>query len=164
MPLFVSVPYCLQTLLRTPPPQSSTAVPTPRLPVPVAYANLHFVDVHQYNLTNKFNKTIWSSDCSSHSILGLGTSAGMCMLSLPTQQWCPGSLREQKDMLAVRWSSTHVLLGGTREGTVWHSDQRVPVTERLLRHPSPVTGLGMLDDFRVVVAGMNNQVRQEGIH
>ncbi|MCJ1315808.1 hypothetical protein MMC15_001128 [Xylographa vitiligo] len=115
-------------------------------------------NVHQYNLTNKFNKTIWSSDCSSHSILGLGTSAGMCMLSLPTQQWCPGSLREQKDMLAVRWSSTHVLLGGTREGTVWHSDQRVPVTERLLRHPSPVTGLGMLDDFRVVVAGMNNQL------
>ncbi|MCJ1432140.1 hypothetical protein MMC27_001496 [Xylographa pallens] len=112
----------------------------------------------QKTLTEKHKNTIWSSDCSPGSIIGLGTSAGMLMLSLSTEQWCHGSLEEHKDMLAVRWSSRHVLLGGTRKGTVWQSDERVPVTERLLQHPGPVTGLGMLDDYRVVIAGMNNQL------
>ncbi|MCJ1382675.1 hypothetical protein MMC17_005788 [Xylographa soralifera] len=123
----------------------------------IAHANFHYIDI-QKTLTETHNNTIWSSDCSPGSIIGLGTSQGMLMLSLSTEQWCPGSLEKHKDMLAVRWSSTHVLLGGTRKGTVWQSDQRVPVTERLLRHPSPVTGLGMLDNYRVVVAGMNNQL------
>ena len=158
MPLFILMPFCLQKLLRTPPTPSSTVVASPILSVLFAQANLYSIDI-QKTLTEKHKSTIWSSDCNPDSIIGLGTSAGMLMFSLSTEQWCPGSLEEHKDMLAVRWSSRHVLLGGTRKGTVWQSDERVPVTERLLQHSAPVTGLGMLDDYRVVVAGMNNQVR-----
>ncbi|MCJ1387260.1 hypothetical protein MMC18_000100 [Xylographa bjoerkii] len=104
------------------------------------------------------NDTVWSSDCSPASDLAVGTSGGMRVLSLDTEQWSLNPLTEHKDILAVHWSSKHILLGGSRKGTVWRTDQRVPATERLIRHPSSVTGLKMLDEHRVVVAGMINQL------
>ena len=67
--------------------------------------------------------------------------------------------KTQSDILAVHTGLPKTILAGARDGAVWLYDLRSRESVRRLKHPSAVTGIRSADEYRVVVAGMQDQVR-----
>jgi len=72
--------------------------------------------------------------------------------------WAVDEDTDYSDVLAVRWLSPCLLVGGCRSGLVDLHDRRVPKKIKLLKHSSAVTSIRGIDEHRVLVAGMNHQV------
>jgi len=119
----------------------------------------------QYDLAGTRHTSVWGACVNSdHSnpTTAVATSRGIrCIypnLSSTHPNWAVHEDDDHSDVLAVRWLSPFLLVGGCRSGLVDLHDQRVPKKVDLLKHSSAVTSLRSIDEHRVLVAGMNNQV------
>lgn len=116
----------------------------------------------QYDLSGTRHASVWGAHVSSdHSnpTIAVATSRGVrCMYPTTNRNWAVDEDKDCSDVLAVRWLSPCLLMGGCRSGLVDLHDRRVPKKIKLLQHSSAVTGIRSIDEHRVVVAGMNHQV------
>ncbi|KAL9107531.1 MAG: hypothetical protein Q9187_008416 [Circinaria calcarea] len=73
--------------------------------------------------------------------------------------WLEDYYETKSHVFAVSWQSPSLLAAGCRNGVVWLYDRRSGGKVQRLKHPSAVTHLRKVDEFRVVAAGLQNNVR-----
>ena len=119
----------------------------------------------QYDLAGARHTTVWGACVSldhSNPTIAVATSRGIrCLYPnlLPSHpNWAIDEDEDHSGVLAVRWLSPFLLVGGCRNGLVELHDRRVSEKVKLLKHSSAVTSIRSIDEQRVVVAGMNHQV------
>lgn len=119
----------------------------------------------RYDLSGIHHTSIWGACVSpdpSNPTIAAATSRGICCIYLgvsSTDQQCTVEKEDDhSDVLAARWLSPFLLLGGCRSGLVELHDRRVRKKLNLLKHSSAATSIRSIDEHRVVVAGMNHQV------
>ena len=118
---------------------------------------------------------IWASTSSPqvHDLFALGTSNGVMFVkvsldgghspwSILGNVWETRTTATASDVFAVEFTSPSTLLVGQRHGGVDLMDLRHEDvnrhTESYLRHPSCVTHIRRVDDWHVVVNGLENSV------
>ena len=117
-----------------------------------------------YKLHPSRSDYVWDSDADSDSAqptIAAATSKGIYYLKMTTTGTYDSDetkTTSKSDVLAVRWLSPKLLLGGCRNGNVLLYDQRVEKDVQALYHPSGVVRLRVVDEHRVVVAGMEDQL------
>lgn len=142
----LSLPPCLPPEIRKP------NLPTP---IPLGITVL---------LRPSTETSIWTSlpsPQSSTPTIALGTSHGINILTETLSNWVEGrTLTTSSDVFALEWmSSNGVLAAGCRNGSVRIYDQRERKTIGMeLRHGSAVTAVRKVDDWRVVVCGLESRV------
>ncbi|MCJ1340407.1 hypothetical protein MMC09_005702 [Bachmanniomyces sp. S44760] len=73
---------------------------------------------------------------------------------------CDGDIKTStSDVLALTWMTPTLLAAGRRDGIVELHDIRSAGSVNRLRHPSAIAHMKAVDEFRVVVAGLENKVR-----
>lgn len=110
--------------------------------------------------------TYWSSAAKPDLTVAefvVGTSSGMFRMYISEGGWessSTGCFRAQAhdDTLAVEWLNHNLIMGGQRDGLVRLWDTRSDGFNVRLRHPTMVNHVRKLDEYRVVVAGLKNQV------
>lgn len=124
-------------------------------------------------------QTLWCtaaapSRSSTIPIFALGTSRGLQVVHAQDAHWTlmgyttPYADRFNLDMdmqsrsesshvevTSVEWLSENVVAGGLRDSTVFLHDFRSNASATRLKHPSTVTGMRRVDEWRFVVRGVS---------
>lgn len=109
--------------------------------------------------------SIWTSlpsPQSSAPTIALGTSHGINFLTETSSNWVEArTLTTTSDVFALEWMSANgVLAAGCRNGSVRIYDQRgKKMIGMELRHGSAVTGVRKVDEWKVVVCGLESRVK-----
>ena len=74
------------------------------------------------------------------------------------EKWSVPSHDTTSSVLAVRWLSPYLLSAGFRNGQVQLFDKRVQKHIATWQHPSTVASIRAADEYRFVVAGLQDQV------
>jgi len=120
--------------------------------------------------------SIWTSlpspfSSTSNSTIAFGTSHGITLLAEnPSNCIETCTLKLPSDVFALEWLGANgVLAAGCRNGSVRVYDQRSPAREGKtmggpLRHGSAVVGVRRVDEWRVVVCGLESKVGSTFAH
>ena len=95
---------------------------------------------------------------TSESLVAIGRYNGFDVVNPAASVRHLDPVETESDVLAVHWKSPTVVLAGARNGVVWLYDRRSRIGIMRLNHPSAVTAIRAPDEYRVTVAGMQDQV------
>lgn len=139
---------------------------------PMFPPSLNYIsDVSTLVRSSNYGTTFWSSSArpsNPRSDFALGTSSGTILiiedqsswLVEPSMRFCEDDL-DAPEVLAVDWLSQNVVLNGCRDGSVRLWDVRargIEGTSYPLKHQSSITHVRKMNENRIVVAGIENQL------
>ncbi|KAI9713365.1 MAG: hypothetical protein M1812_006643 [Candelaria pacifica] len=120
-----------------------------------------WLDVGVHMILHPREQTIWTSGTSKHDgTIAIGTSTGVLLLKETDNNWTESrALKSNTDIFALEFLSPSTIAAGGRDSSIQLYDQRSSGKALRLRHPSSVTGIRQVDDWRVVVCGLRGSMR-----
>ncbi|KAI9760848.1 MAG: hypothetical protein M1835_000088 [Candelina submexicana] len=121
-----------------------------------------WLDIGVHTMLHPRDQTIWTSRPSqTDGTIAIGTSTGMLLLKETNSNWTTvnHALKSKTDIFALEFLSSSTIAAGGRDSSIRFYDQRSSGKALRLRHPSSVTGIRQVDEWRIVVCGLRNSMR-----
>ncbi|KAI9699341.1 MAG: hypothetical protein M1836_002951 [Candelina mexicana] len=120
-----------------------------------------WLDIGVHTILHPGDQTLWTSRPSkTDGTIAIGTSTGVLLLKETSSNWTVNhALKSKTDIFALEFLSSSTIAAGGRDSSIRLYDQRSSGKALRLRHPSSVTGIRQVDEWRIVVCGLRNSMR-----
>ena len=113
------------------------------------------------NIGSTFFDSSANPDQTSSTTLAIATDVGVLFLKesqIHDTDWFQEFHSTNSAVFSVTWLSSSLLASGCRNGAVWLYDRRSRGNTLRLQHPSSVTHVEHADEWRLVIAGLRNNL------